>query len=119
MKKYIKVKNPNEKVNFIKTDVYYLKDGWSRPRGYYLSVTPVYREDRGNIVIESFTAYTGYKMLLLEVARASNKQYEKAVEMSEYYINMIISRLKEELNIEVENDWYVKSQTYRKTARGT
>lgn len=104
MKKYIKVKETRKDVNFIKVEVYYSKDSWNQPRGYFLSVTPVYRENKGSYIMETFTAYTGYKMLLLEVTRASNKQYEKAVEMSSYYIDAIIDRLKAEMNIEVEND---------------
>ena len=72
----------------IKTQVYYNKgganhfSGRTEERGYYLSVSPVKREERDNIVIESFTAYSGVKMLILPVKRQSDKAYQQAVELA-------------------------------------
>lgn len=107
MKKYLKIKNPDRRANYLKVEVYYDLGGFSyatyteKPRGYYISVTPVTREDRGGYTMESFTAFTGYKHLLLEVKRSCQKQYEKAVELSQDIENQIIDRLSAESGFEV------------------
>ena len=82
MKKYFETNIPNK---FIKIETYYHKDtmnyftGRSEVRGYYLSVTPVERA-RG---FESFTAFTGFKVLLKEVTRASKKAEAEAEAIAE------------------------------------
>jgi len=55
-------------------------------RGYYLYVTPVEFGDKGGVVFESFTAFTGGKLLLVECTRRSRLKetlakvvYEKTV----------------------------------------
>jgi hypothetical protein len=76
-KYYIPAEGP--KVNNIKVELYYSLGGMNyftgraEDRGYYLSVTPVFKEDRGGCIMESMTAFTGTKMLLLPVARKSTK----------------------------------------------
>lgn len=69
----------------LKVEVYYSLGGMNyfastnERRGYYLSVSPVNRTTSGNgIVIESYTAYTGIKELLLEVGRKSKKAEKEA-----------------------------------------
>lgn len=67
----------------IKTEIYYNKGGYNRKRGYYLSAQPIERTEHktadGNAYfIETFTAYTGYFMLLFEVPRQSKKHEENA-----------------------------------------
>ena len=86
MKTYEKIPNTNKS---LKTEVYYSLGGMNyftsknEPRGYYVSVSPVQREERENgIIIESFTAFSGTKMLLLETKRKSDKAYSQAVELS-------------------------------------
>ena len=77
MEKYLATTTPNK---YIKLYTYYKKDsmnyftGRTEARGYYLSVTPVERA-RG---FESFTAFTGFKVLLKEVTRASKKAEAEA-----------------------------------------
>jgi len=84
MKKYELIKDNLS----IKTEVYYNKGGMNyfsgrtQERGYYLSVSPIEREERGNVIIESFTAYSGVKMLILPVKRQSDKAYQQAVELA-------------------------------------
>lgn len=51
-------------------------------RGYYLSVTPVLREYRGNMVIEGYQAYSGFKELILPVQRQSDKSAAQAEQMA-------------------------------------
>jgi hypothetical protein len=81
-KYYIPVEG--NKVNNIKVELYYSLGGMNyftgraEERGYYLSVTPVFKEDRGGCFIESMTAFTGTKMLLLPVARKSAKAGKEA-----------------------------------------
>lgn len=82
MEKYLATTTPNK---FIKLRSYYRKDtmnyftGRSEARGYYLSVTPVERA-RG---FESFVAFTGFKVLLKEVTRASKKAEAEAEAIAE------------------------------------
>lgn len=56
--------------------------GRMEPRGYWLHVQPVIKENRGNgIVVRSFGGFTGVKKFLFEVGRKSAKQMQKAVDM--------------------------------------
>lgn len=91
----------------LKIQVYYDKGGMNyfsggvNKRGYYLSVTPVQIERQGNnVMIESYTAFSGIKKLILEVERQSPKSAEKAKELAEssipelkqYVLNQMIER---------------------------
>ena len=82
MEKYLATNVPNK---FIKVRTYYKKDSMNyftyktEARGYYLSVTPVERA-RG---FESFVAFTGFKVLLKEVTRASKKAEAEAEAIAE------------------------------------
>jgi hypothetical protein len=91
----------------LKIKVYYDKGGMNyysggtNKRGYYLSVTPVQIERQGNnVMIESYTAFSGIKKLILEVERQSPKSAEKAKELAEssiselkqYVLNQMIER---------------------------
>ena len=72
-RKYIKAEGPD--VSHLRIDLYYDKGGYNLLtyrqdfRGYYLSVIPVQREDRGGYVTESVTLFRGIKQLVKEVAR--------------------------------------------------
>jgi len=78
-------------------EVYYCKGGQSflsgsyTPRGYYVSVKPV---KHGN-GMTSFTLFTGVSQLLLETGRYSEKQFKRAVAMSEAVIPGLIERVLE------------------------
>lgn len=82
MEKYLATTTPNK---YIKLYTYYKKDTMNyftykiEARGYYLSVTPVERA-RG---FESFKAFTGFKVLLKEVTRASKKAEAEAEAIAE------------------------------------
>jgi len=68
----------------LEVSVYYTKgganyfSGGTIRRGYYLSVTPVTKNDR----TVSFTMFSGRKQFLLETARYTAKQFAHAVEMA-------------------------------------
>ena len=82
MEKYLTTTTPDK---YIKLYTYYKKDAMNyftyknEARGYYLSVTPVERA-RG---FESFVAFTGFKVLLKEVTRASKKAEAEAETIAE------------------------------------
>lgn len=82
-KKYIENNNLQDATH-IEVSVSYSKGGLSyitgktSPRGYYISVTPVTKNDD----MVSFILFTGYRQLLFEADRYSAKQFEVAVEMS-------------------------------------
>ena len=74
-------------VNNIKVRLYYNLGGMNyftgraEDRGYYLSVTPVYREDRGGCICETFGAFRGTKVCLVRVNRRSKKASDEAFEL--------------------------------------
>lgn len=82
LKEYHKTSAEN---GFIKLEVYYDLGGYSyatyreKPRGYYVGVIPVEREDRGGYCLESFAAFTGGKLLLKECNRRSKKAEAEAL----------------------------------------
>lgn len=98
--KLIKLKE-NKNANFLKIEVNYNLGGYnyftykSEPRGYYLSISPVQRYERDGIGFESYTAFSGVKLLLLEVSRKGKKAEaeaeriatEKEAELIEYVCN--------------------------------
>lgn len=96
MKDYIKAEG--QQVNYIRVDFDYSKGGYNyftykqEPRGYYIHVSPVYRS--GNM--ETYTAFSGMKVCLLEVTRKSNKAEAEALAIYEAekqkYINYIAQK---------------------------
>jgi hypothetical protein len=83
MKKYEKLENTNIE---LKIELYYKKEN---ERGYYISVSPVKREFQGNLIIETYTAYSGYKKLILPVKRQSDKGYNLALSEAPEWIDII------------------------------
>lgn len=83
MKKYIEVKATRD-ASHLKIEVYYNLGGFNcftyrnEQRGYYLSVTPVKRENRNGCTMEQFTAFTGIKQLVKPVNRKSTKAEAEA-----------------------------------------
>ena len=77
----------------LEVSVYYTKGGVNyfsgntNPRGYYLSVRPV---KRGNNMV-SFDLLSGCKRLLLETARYTDKQFQRAIELAKDYEDELIS----------------------------
>lgn len=106
MKNYTKIEGTNYE---LKTVTYYHKGGMNyffggiEKRGYYLSITPVQVERRADgIVIESFSAFSGIKQLLIECKRKSNKIEEQAEQLAiskmfdleQFVINQLKNKIK-------------------------
>lgn len=79
---------PVRGANYLKAEVYYALGGYNyftgknESRGYYLSVSPVeIKECDSGFKSESYTAFTGYKFLLFEASRKSQKGMDRAIEM--------------------------------------
>lgn len=100
MKKYELIKDDLN----IKTEVYYNKGGMNyftsrnEERGYYLSVSPVRRSFSGNFVTESYTAFSGVKMLILPVKRQGEKAYKQAIELAKDKEDNLRQRIIEQIN---------------------
>ena len=101
MKEYEKVEGTNYE---LKIQVYYDKGGMnyftSRPeqRGYYASVTPVQVERRpGGIMVESYAAFSGVKMLVLPVQRQSPKAEAEAKEKAMQVLPELKEAIKERI----------------------
>ena len=105
--KYLNVKGSNTKKLKVKT--YYSKGGMNYftykndPRGYYVSVSIVEREQKDGYVMESFSLFNnGYKLLLREVGRASKKAEQISDSIAMDCVRPIIDRVCLENNIEIE-----------------
>ena len=61
--------------------------GGTTQRGYYLSVRPVTKSDR----MVSFVMFAGKKRFLLETARFSQKQLDRAVELAKAHEDELIA----------------------------
>lgn len=83
MKKYLELER-NNSATHMKVELYYSLGGYNyftgrqEERGYYLSVSPVKREQRGGCMLESYAAFSGLKFLMNPVKRRSAKQEAEA-----------------------------------------
>lgn len=103
MEKYIAVKENPAKVTHLKVQLYYSLGGMNyftyktEPRGYYLSVSPVERS-RG---MESYTAFSGVKNLIIEVKRQSAKKEAEAEKMAESMLKSLIDYVCRKESLEI------------------
>lgn len=94
-KKYINVSGNG--ANALKVEVYYHLGGYNvftykeEPRGYYLSVSPVEHSNVGGVEMESYTAFSGVKELLVEVKRKSKKQEENAENIAQERVENLVN----------------------------
>lgn len=93
MKKYIHIEGEKH----LKVEIYYSKGGMNyfnykvEPRGYWLSVSPVEVTRSGSgVTMESYAAFSGKKVFLLEVKRQSDKAMTQAIEKSKEYEQAMI-----------------------------
>ena len=104
MKKYLKLKENNQKATHLKVETYYSLGGMNyftykvEERGYYLSVVPV---ERGN-GMEGFIAFSGIKQLILPVKRQSKKAEEESEKLYKDYLEQLVNHVLEENNLELE-----------------
>lgn len=95
----------NNTVNTLKVELYYNKGGMnyftgnSEPRGLYLSVSPVTVSERS----ESFTAFSGIKKCVKEMARFNQKQLDTFV-VNETEMENLINYVIRKNNLEVERE---------------
>ena len=110
MKNYIELKENTSDVTHLKVEVYYDLGGYNyfayteKKRGYYVSVTPVKKWTVDGVPMESFTAFTGFKMLVKEVARKSKKAESEAIQAAEKIQNKMIACVCKEQNLEVKEN---------------
>ena len=93
MKQYKELVANTEGSTHIKIDTSYNLGSATSPRGYYLTVMPVTREQREGYSTESFMAYTGYRYLLKEVTRKSSKAEAAADQIAEEKAGAIVERI--------------------------
>jgi len=95
----------NNRANTLKVELYYTKGGMnyftgnSEPRGLYLSVSPVTVSDGS----ESFTAFSGVKKCVKEMARFNQKQLDTFV-VNETEMENLINYVIRKNNLEVERE---------------
>jgi len=103
-KKYLAVLPNDKNITHLKVELYYDLGGANyfsgsvEARGIKLSVSPVQREERNdNIVVESYTAFSGFKKLVKEMARYNKKTCE----------NFVLSETEEQemINIVLNHNW--------------
>ena len=102
MKKYIELQEKTRNATHLLIELRYNLGGFNyftykeEPRGYYLSVSPVALEQREGYTLESFTAFTGTKYLVKEVARKSAKAEkeaeQRAQELEKALINYVCNQ---------------------------
>lgn len=105
MKLYIKTTTPGK---FVKVELRYSLGNYlayqATERGYYLYVTPVEREDRDGVTIESYSAFSGYKYLVHAVNRRSAKQERIAEEKAKDIYPGMVQRVAAEHGLTVLMD---------------
>ena len=88
MKKYIALQPGDNYASHVKIETAYSLGGYNyftgkkEERGYYIHVQPVKRENRHGVTLESFTAFSGIKQLVLPVSRKSAKAEREAEELA-------------------------------------
>lgn len=98
---------PNDEATHLKVQLYYSLGGMNfatyqnEARGYYLSVGPVTRSKTSGMTMESFTAFSGVKRLVLPVARQSPKRLEQARREAEAIRNRLIDHVLAEHHFEL------------------
>lgn len=82
--KLIEVENAEQvEATHIEVQLYYSKGGMNyftgstEARGFYLSVTPVSISHERGYTSRSFTAFSGIKKMVLEVARFNQKKFDE------------------------------------------
>ena len=70
-------------------------------RGYWLHIQPLNIERQQNCIIESYECFSGYKALILETKRKSDKAYNTALEMINSKVSEMLEVIKETNNLEL------------------
>ena len=105
-KTYIPLKANVHRSTDLKVELYYSLGGANmftyrnEARGYYLSVVPVTRDG----IMESFTAFTGTKTCVKQVARKSVKAEKEAIAAAEKAKAELIKYILEHNGLELAGD---------------
>ena len=75
--------------------------GNSNVRGYYLHVSPISESIEGTVKIRSFTMFSGIKMLLKEVRRFNQREFETLTPTQEQ-INKLVNHVLEKENLHLK-----------------
>lgn len=103
----------------LKIEVYYHKGGMNyftykqEARGYWLSVCPVELAKGNGHTMETYTAFSGSKLLMKEVKRKSDKAYTEALQLAAEKEQMLIERVLERHGLkrsEVQSDCMLETQ---------
>lgn len=92
---YIKAKGENQ---YLKIELYYSLGGYNmfsyrqERRGYYISCTPVKRENYGGCSMESFMAFSGQKILVHECARKGKTAEQTALGRWDEYKGLLLTK---------------------------
>lgn len=99
-KKYIAItENKHDNNNSLCVRIYYDLGGYNcftyreKPRGYYISVTPIEHTTYDGVTMESFTAFTGVCDLLHACTRKSKKAEAAALDKAPAYEEIIVKHL--------------------------
>jgi hypothetical protein len=104
MKKYLKTNKENTEV---KIELKYNLGGlnyWNyktEARGYWLHIQPLKIERQQGCTIESYNCFSGYKALILETKRKSDKAYNTALEMINSKVSEMLEVIKKTNNLEL------------------
>ena len=107
MKKYIELQEKTRNATHLLIELRYNLGGFNyfthkqEKRGYYLSVSPVALEQRDGYTLESYTAFTGTKYLVKEVARKSTKAEREAEETASDLEKSLIALVCNQNNITI------------------
>ena len=108
MKQYIKVKINGGKVTHLKVETYYSLGGMNyfnyktERRGYYLSVVPVERMDKGGYIMEGYVMCLGIKDCIKEVQRKSKKAETEAEKLATERMKDLIDYVLNQNGLELE-----------------
>ena len=105
MKKYIKVQENEKNITDISIEIYYHKGGDNfirfKQRGYYISVMPVTRENRGGVILETYGAFTGITQCIKPVDRKSARGEQEAQQRAAQIEQIIIDVVCDKNNIAI------------------
>ena len=109
MTQYLKLKPNARKNTHLKLDLHYNLGGYNcftcrrEARGYYLSVCPIERVDRGGgFMMDAFTAFSGTKVLVKEVKRRSAKAEQEAEQAAGEWRQKLIDYVLNNNKLELE-----------------
>ena len=102
MKQYLPLKENADGFNTLAIEIQYIKDSWNCPRGYYLNVMPLTIKKHDGYTTTSFLmGKPGYRKLLKEVTRKSNKAEAEAELEANSWKDLMVDRVLNEYDLEL------------------